>query len=635
MIAGSAIDGALNPERLFMIDKKYVDAKMRVIATIFNALTSTAVGAVIDLVSEIVNAVLGVDFIQSLACIVYYAVSDDDDDKKLENALDEFKQETANYNEANNTNISVDAYNDLKNKGLAGSAVNWAKNLFGKGDKTDYSQYEVGNYKSTGNGVGATGYGTQTQRLKGNGMQTDPRWANMNLGMFPNGSLSTMATGGCGPTALSNAANYLGLGANPGMVGKFALNNGYISQGGANDALFDEGAPKMGLSTKKVSSDSDIANSLRRGKPVIMAGKSSGYGSKTPYTKAGHIITATKLNADRTVTVQDPMRGVGKYKLSDLQSKMTAGWSVDKSTQRKSNRGYGPRRARGYGLFDAIGNVLSAGASSALTGAASKLGLSNFLESASGATDTSSNGTDSYYAATGTTNINLQGNTQAEQIWNYLIGQGYTPEAAAGIMGCWQIESSNRSDRVEGDYLKNFPGFQSVLASNQALNNYTTSFLFPAYERSNISINKNGYKGTDGNYYPGIGLAQWTGSRGYNLFKFSRDNGIDWRNLDTQLAFFNQEIQQRGVKDIFNSATSAADGAHKVLDYYEMYKGYGAKAPSALKKRQDAANSIYSQYKNKTGTSTSKTAVGNGRGAEAMASSMPLVMSCLLVQVVL
>ena len=615
MIAGAAIDGAFNPERLFMINKKYVDWKMRVIATIFNALTSTAVGAVIDLVAEIVNAVIGVDFIQSIACIVYYAVSDEEDDKKLQNALTEFEQETANYNEANNTNISVDAYNDLKNKGLAGSAWNWAKNLVGKGDKTDYSQYEVGTYKSTGNGVGATGYGfAKAQSFRGNGMQTDPRWANMNLGMFPNGSLSTMATGGCGPTALSNAANYLGLGANPGLVGKFAMNNGYISQGGANDALFDEGASKMGLSTKKVSTDADIVNSLRRGKPVIMAGKSSGYGNNTPYTKAGHIITATKLNADGTVTVQDPMRGVGKYKLSDLQSKMTAGWSVDKNTRK--SRGYGlKRRARGYGLFDAIGNILSAGASSALTGTASKLGLSNFLESASGATDTASNGTDNYYAASGSTNINLQGNTQAEQIWNYLIGQGYTPEAAAGIMGCWQIESSNRSDRVEGDYLKNFPGFQSVLASNQALNNYTTSFLFPAYERSNISINKNGYKGTDGNYYPGIGLAQWTGSRGYNLFKFSRDNGIDWRNLDTQLAFFNQEIQQRGVKDIFNSATTAADGAHKVLDYYEMYKGYGAKAPSALKKRQDAANSIYSQYKNKTPTSTTKSAVGNGRGA--------------------
>lgn len=623
MIAGSAIEGAFMPERLFLINKKYVDAKMRIIATIFNALTATAIGAVIDLLSEIVNAVMGVDFIQSLACIVYYAVSDDEDDEKLSKAVEEFKQETANYNEANNTNISVSAYNDLKNKGIIASGVNWVKNLFGKGDKTDYSQYEVGTYQSpsTGNGPGprrrGRGYGNYySQSYGGRGLQSDPRWANMPLGVFPNGQLSTMADGGCGPTALSTAANALGLGANPGQVGLFAKRGGYISQGGANDDLFDEGAEKLGLSTKRVSSSADIESSLRRGKPVIMAGKSNrGYGN-TPYTSAGHIVTATKMNADGTVTIQDPMRGVGRYNLSDLQGSMTAGWAVDRQTgvSRRKSRGYGRHKSRGYGLFDAIGSLLSTGASAAMTAAASKMGLSSYLTSAEGATDTSANATDSLYAATGSTNINLEGNTQAEQIWNYLISQGYTPEAAAGIMGCWQIESSNRSDRIEGDYLKGFPGFREVLASNQALNNYTQTFLFPAYQRSNISISEKGYKGTDGNYYPGIGLAQWTGPRGYNLFKFAQQNGLDWRNLDTQLAFFNQEIQQRGIKDTFNSATSAADGAHKVLDYYEMYKGYGAKAPTALKKRQDAANSIYSQYKNLRPSSSSTNASFSNSG---------------------
>lgn len=206
----------------------------------------------------------------------------------------------------------------------------------------------------------------------------------------------------------------------------------------------------------------------------------------------------------------------------------------------------------------------------------------------------------------------------ANRIWQALKNFGYTDYAASGIMGCWQAESSNRADRVEGDYLRGFPGFQKVLASNNALNDYTTNFLFPAYQRSNISISKSGYKGNDGNYYPGIGLAQWTGPRGYNLFKYAVDNNKDWRDLDTQLAFFNSEIASRGLKDTLNSATSASDAARKMLDGYEMYSGYSSKAPSAYEKRAGYANGIYENYagSGSSGEDKSTTSTGKGPGLE-------------------
>ena len=206
----------------------------------------------------------------------------------------------------------------------------------------------------------------------------------------------------------------------------------------------------------------------------------------------------------------------------------------------------------------------------------------------------------------------------ANRIWQALKNFGYTDYAASGIMGCWQAESSNRADRVEGDYLRGFPGFQKVLASNSALNEYTTNFLFPAYQRSNISISKSGYKGNDGNYYPGIGLAQWTGPRGYNLFKYAVDNNKDWRDLDTQLAFFNSEIASRGLKDTLNSATSASDAARKMLDGYEMYSGYSSKAPSAYEKRAGYANGIYENYagSGSSGEDKSTTSTGKGPGLD-------------------
>jgi hypothetical protein len=59
---------------------------------------------------------------------------------------------------------------------------------------------------------------------------------------------------------------------------------------------------------------------------------------------------------------------------------------------------------------------------------------------------------------------------------------------AAGLMGCWQAESHNTSTRIEGDYLKSFPGYDAVAASNDTLDNYTLNILFPAYEKSGLSI---------------------------------------------------------------------------------------------------------------------------------------------------
>ena len=167
-------------------------------------------------------------------------------------------------------------------------------------------------------------------------------------------------------------------------------------------------------------------------------------------------------------------------------------------------------------------------------------------------------------------------------------------------MGCWQQESGNRADRVEGDYLKSFPGFAKVLASNAALDSYTVDVLFPAYKKSNIGINKNAYKGKDGHYYPGIGLAQWTGPRGYNLFKWAEQQKCDWRDLNTQLAFFMSEVSSRNLKVKLNAATSVKDATIAMLDGYEMYAGFSAKNPTQLNKRLDYANQMYKKFAEST-----------------------------------
>jgi hypothetical protein len=572
--AASAIDGLLYPEKIFKIDKKYVDGKMRTIAAIWQGIAAfTGWGAVIQILSEIVTEVMGIDFIQSIACIIYKVLADDDDDAKLDTALSAMSKEVENYNAANGTSLSVDAYNNLKNS--RSSLWNRFKNLFGKGDTTDYSQYEVSvGDTTTGNtagyGTGAVGYGA--------GMQNDPRWANMPIGKFPNGKTSTMGTGGCGPTALANAAQAMGLGFSPASVGQFAAGNGYITQGGASEALFDQGASQLGMTTSKVGTSADIVSSLKNGNPVILAGKSQGYGP-TPYTKAGHIVTLTGMDSAGNAIVEDPMRGTSKYKVSDLQKNMTNGWSV------------GRKDAAGYGLIDSIfGSAFSSIASAVTSGISNMLGLSD--------ESTSADASDEYSSSAGSTYTTEERAQQQKTIWRYLRSLGFTKEGAAGMMGCWQAESANKPDCIEGYYLKSFPGYQ-VVNSSSALDDYTTNVLFPAYERSNISINKDAYKGSDGHYYPGFGLAQWTGPRGYSLFQYAKKNGLNWTDLTTQLKYASTEIEDSNIVSKVNAGEDSVDATTKLaLDNYEMFSGYANKYPDEYNKRKLAARDYYNRFAN-------------------------------------
>ena len=193
----------------------------------------------------------------------------------------------------------------------------------------------------------------------------------------------------------------------------------------------------------------------------------------------------------------------------------------------------------------------------------------------------------------------------ASTIWKFLRREGYTEPGAAGIMGCWQSESSNRADRLEGDYLKawksKYGTVDNVMSSNANLNDYVVNYLFPAYDRSGISISKSGYKMADGNYYPGLGLAQWTKGRAYNLMNFAKERGEDWRNLTTQLAFFKHETETSypKLKGMLNAAQTPEEGARAGLDGFEMYSGWSntEKGQKQWKERAMNAAQIYNTYK--------------------------------------
>ena len=250
-------------------------------------------------------------------------------------------------------------------------------------------------------------------------------------------------------------------------------------------------------------------------------------------------------------------------------------------------------------LTSFLGGFISEFGNRALSGDFSNTNYTSlYRDNGTSTTSTGSGATTSY------TPISTTGD-YANDIWNYLTKtEGLNAKAAAGVMGCWEQESANKPNRLEGDYLKTYPGFDAAMND---LNGYTTNVLFPAYERSGMSIKKDAYKGPDGNYYPGIGLAQWTGPRAYNLRKFGEENGGDWRKLETQLNYFSSypgEFNSRtGLKEEMNNAGSVQEATQIFGTKFEGH--------SVDQKRINHATSYYNKFASQGGGAGEGTHLSN------------------------
>ena len=450
----SLVNGALTAANLFGVDESQVDPLMRIVSSVISLLLGLAWGPLLDILLDIVSGIVNVDCKQEIASAIYdilipaFDLFGGDSAKSIQKLTDSqisSKVETQNYNTANGTNTSTNAYLTLKNPDLWTKFWNWAKG----GKQVDYSQYaatdtEIADYKknqaniasldnsssdtssnssttksgstlsniansasnllSTTNGSTTTsnttyapsnsselrnmgyGPGPKVKRRKnavgyGSGSsfaQNDPKWANYKIGTMPDGSASTMGNGGCGPTALSNVASSLKKNSvDPMSVAKFAKSRGYIAQGGSTADLFTKGAQEMGLNATSVSKSS-VAKQLAAGKPVILSGRSSigNGGIKTgasPYTSAGHIISARGLDSQGNTYVSDPQIGTTqKMNVASLTNGMTNGWAYN-----THGVGYGEgfknivRGPVGYGIWDSIvgaaknvGNFISSGLNS-------------------------------------------------------------------------------------------------------------------------------------------------------------------------------------------------------------------------------------------------------------------------------
>lgn len=210
----------------------------------------------------------------------------------------------------------------------------------------------------------------------------------------------------------------------------------------------------------------------------------------------------------------------------------------------------------------------------------------------------------------------LEGNTDEEKIWAYLTSHGFLPHAAAGAMGAFQVESANNPNTLEGYYAfgdgsRNNQVVKEAMRNYDTMDDYVVNKLFPMYDRSNYSINKPGYKGSDGHYYPGIGLAQWTAGRTKALAEYTVEKGTPWNDLAGQLDYLNYEMKNNSN---YSSALTQMNNSNDVDSATEIWLARFEGVPgNKLSERQAYARAFYDRFKNWT-PETKKTFSPTGQG---------------------
>lgn len=143
-----------------------------------------------------------------------------------------------------------------------------------------------------------------------------------------------------------------------------------------------------------------------------------------------------------------------------------------------------------------------------------------------------------------------------KQIWDFLIKDGYSEAAAAGVMGNWMRESGCNPTVIQGHI---------------------------SWDEFEV-----------GSY--GIGLAQWTyHSRQKNLFRKADEMGKPWTDLNVQLNFYKQEVQGYSFNAVGGLANykKLTDVDRAVVVFENCYEKAGVKA---MDQRKEYARDIYKKY---------------------------------------
>ena len=541
----------------------------------------------------------------------------------------------------------------------------WAvanKNLGGLGQRT-WTEATVGAIKTDLNNFGEadakarkekTGFYSLTEEdflvgfgsgLRGGSFvsQIDPSVSTRRFGG------STIGANGCAPSVASMIT-----GMPLDQTASYAMRRGYTNYGGTSADYFGNvlgaaGIPAEYVYTGAGSAQDYLASRIAGGSPTVLLGQDPYNTSKaySPFGPGNHYVLATGMTNDGGVIVQDPESstpnnvydssilnnvklgiptggnsGLLRRLIRRLRGGASAPYSqyyIDYMNLTGSENSLATQST--YQLYSASKKSTGTRDMSWEAEQRARYGYGGTrdmsaeaqrkaIEAAQGKTVTNQ------FDATGKANAVAQSahgyagelSTDHQEIWTYLKRKGISEEGAAALMGCWQAESGNHPNRIEGDYMSSFPGFDAVASSQTTMDNYVENILWPATEK-NVSINRAAYKGNDGHLYPGFGLAQWTGKRAEKLLNYAKSKGLDWKSLGCQLDFAMSELSST-YSSVLSAIQNTGDIAELTKIVFNKYEG--CKKEDWLRKRQEYAAMIYQEFTGKTFAMPSYTAGSDG-----------------------
>ena len=154
------------------------------------------------------------------------------------------------------------------------------------------------------------GFGSGKHSMYGTGgfySQLDPAYA-MPYNTASDTEPQSMRDSGCGPVAASNALSSLGIDVDPRISAEYALKGNYKERnGGTFPSFFEHMFKDAGVDASYLHTHQDIKDSLAKGDPVVLMGKdSNGESNNSPFAENPHYITATGLDENGNIIVQDP-----------------------------------------------------------------------------------------------------------------------------------------------------------------------------------------------------------------------------------------------------------------------------------------------------------------------------------------
>lgn len=167
----------------------------------------------------------------------------------------------------------------------------------------------------------------------------------------------------------------------------------------------------------------------------------------------------------------------------------------------------------------------------------------------------------------------LNGSTNEQKIWNYLVGKGLSKAGAAGLMGNLYAESCLNPINLQNTYEKKL-GYTDAA--------YTAAVDSGSYK--NFVRDSAGY-----------GLAQWTyWSRKQNLLNFAKKAGKSIGDLEMQLDFLWNELQgYAAVLSVLKTASTVKSASDSVLVNFERPADQSA---TAKNRRAGFGQVYYDRY---------------------------------------